>query len=92
MISYRATFLLTTLLAVAACTPQPFVKGHLRADQVDLLMQQGVVASFFAGHRGSTILLDNGDIFSVDLPPSDKIFKYLEQRRHLGKQADFQME
>ena len=55
-------------------------------------MEQGVVALFQASRHGSAIVLDDGKVFSVELPATNKIDDYLQRRRQLGKSGSFEIE
>jgi len=55
-------------------------------------MQRGVIAKIFAGHRVTTIRLDEGELFTVELPSLDKIEAYMKYRESIGKPVDYQME
>ena len=41
---------------------------------------------------GAVIVLDNGEIFTVDLPAIEAIDEYLVRRQKLGKPATFEIE
>jgi hypothetical protein len=92
MILLRKELVLLALLIISACALRPEVKSHLSSEQVEALMEQGVVALFQASRDGSAIVLDDGKVFSVELPATNKIDDYLQRRRQLGKSGSFEIE
>ena len=79
-------------LALSACATGSKISGHLSAQEVETFMQRGVIAKIFAGHRVTTIRLDEGELFTVELPSLDKIEAYMKYRESIGKPVDYQME
>jgi hypothetical protein len=79
-------------MASAGCVSATGIKGHLTSGEVESLMTQGVVKKFEASVGGSYIVLDNGDVFRVELPATPLIDAYVERRRKLGQTATFEIE
>jgi hypothetical protein len=92
MKKFRALLLAAALLVLSSCATGPKLSGHLSAQEVEEFMQREELARIFAGHDRIVVTMDNGDMYTANLPEMEELAAYATHREKMGKPVDYRIE